>query len=534
MMKKLIVFFCSFLLLPQLVFAAGYWDIPTLWEEFADYIVMKNPKNLNISGNNITTDYIFANLSKGSSPSTCNITGSCSPNVPYMDFENTGYIGAAQINLTTTNRNQTAIRITGSRLISKGVLPDTIPSLEVWYDANRTVDITLVNGNVSNWSDRNGGAFQMQEDNVSRQPFYNSSCINGNACVEFDGVLDGLTSEGKAIANNMGNPFTFTIVARNDEASPSTGENSILGAVKDNTGQGAGIYQPNEANKFCGRADQSGSETAICSEGVSGFHVVTYQGTNGDVRLYIDGVEVATSTDDIQAFDRVDRMAIPYNDLNTVNRKWEGAIAEAMFFTADLDKEDRELYEAYLCDKYAIKCELDLYFQQVPYIAVLDENNNTVFNVSETGFGYFKGGGYFGGGIDADSGNFRNAPLIMASKGTNSILEGGSAGNGDFLVWNTSNPGGDGDVLVYTSHDTGTGAEIDIFRWGCDFGRCSFTITGVGQFVNSSVYGIITNAGALGTAFATRGEVPGFYTLGSGATRFTDDFYVQFDISNLK
>ena len=61
-MKKLVLFFMLFLLIP-VVYSAGYWDIPSWWVDFfGTELRTKVPRNLNLSGSDIIADNFFGNI----------------------------------------------------------------------------------------------------------------------------------------------------------------------------------------------------------------------------------------------------------------------------------------------------------------------------------------------------------------------------------------------------------------------------------------------------------------------------------------
>jgi hypothetical protein len=171
--------------------------------------------------------------------------------------------------------------------------PNTLPGLRLWLDAQDGATITTSAGLVTQWDDKSGNGFNATQADPARQPVVNSTAINGNQGVRFDGAAifnstdpndDGMFINGL----NVQRPYSIYMVSQywgaiQSRTLQSLSTNWLLGNWNTQTshyaGDGAGFVGPNVV---------TGTGNAVAHLGSGSFFDSTYT-RNGDLNGRIGG-----------------------------------------------------------------------------------------------------------------------------------------------------------------------------------------------------------------------------------------------------
>ena len=223
-----------------------------------------------------------------------------------------------------------------------GFLPNSLPNLQLWLDADSGPTITESGNKVSQWNDKSGNGNNALQGTGADQPTFVTNHINGKAVLTFNGIVEemDLTSD-----LSLTGEFTMFIVANNEDTASTR---VIFGHDTDNNK----IATLNPAKAFVRiiAATAGDSSQDYLDENSTGIQIIQRNSSdkidmafNGAAftRLFSDVAQSGTSS---------------WNRLGVGEgtSSWKGYIAEIIIYNRSLSTVERASVEIYLSNKWNI------------------------------------------------------------------------------------------------------------------------------------------------------------------------------------
>ncbi|MBT8036351.1 MAG: family 16 glycosylhydrolase [Verrucomicrobiae bacterium] len=230
-----------------------------------------------------------------------------------------------------------------------GISPDA------WYDAADAATITEAAGVVSQWRDKSGNNYHLNQGTADKQPTYSATAWNGSLpAVTFDGSNDYLENVTKLTqgAVTLAAVFQQSNTDANDRAfgirgSQATGPSSFSLAM-DNTLRYDGGYS-------------AGSITAT-----TGKHLRVATRSTSSQLGYIDGSQNINAS---VSLDNIDGYINTGNVSETLANAFAGKVVEGLVIFGTISTTDREKIEGYFAHKWGLASNLPgghPYFAEAP------------------------------------------------------------------------------------------------------------------------------------------------------------------------
>jgi hypothetical protein len=239
-----------------------------------------------------------------------------------------------------------------------------LSGLSLWFkpDAGMTLDTGAPGTSVSQWANQagNGSTYDFSQATKANQPSYVGNCVNGHACLRFDGASHFLTggAGAKSITNNIGG-LTVFIVGK----TANTGSTQHLAYFSTDSAATSNRASCNKSstNKYqLGGRRLNADTPQFVTEATAddaGYHVLTFifDYANSDAFVLKDGTQVASSTtyqtDGNTTGANSSAVAIGTIGDGSTN-KITGDIAEIIVYQRVLTTTERQEVRQYLGDKY--------------------------------------------------------------------------------------------------------------------------------------------------------------------------------------
>ncbi|MBW6481553.1 MAG: T9SS type A sorting domain-containing protein [Vicingaceae bacterium] len=233
-------------------------------------------------------------------------------------------------------------------------------SNQLWLDA---FQLGATNGQaVQNWTDFSIGGNTASQATGSRRPIYRTNGINGMPAIDFDGADDYMETSANPSALD-GNQSTHFLVY--ETSSLNAGNNTCFNMDFD---QGSNLLYTFATPTYVGSYIKNSSSSAkFFTHGpVTTNHIVSYlwDGLVGTYQGFLNGVTKAPTTNALNAATGHNRARI--GAFNT-NYKFNGNIAEIIYYTSILNAAERNIVENYLAAKYQIAIAGDMYTHETTH-----------------------------------------------------------------------------------------------------------------------------------------------------------------------
>ena len=574
---KSILFFFFLLILP--IVSSEYWDFLTIGQGDRRYcrllgncevnsLTVQNLSviggffnvsviNYNVTGTlsvggNVTADYYFGNGSKltglneiyvnhseldngtilriGDADKNCSASGSCSPNVAYMNFPNQGdfYINGSVEHFSNDTNKQMLYMRSASREY-QGEVPSDISNLFAHWDFNDTTTITKDGDNrVSLVDDLVSGYDLSSVTTNCTNPLWQEAIINGQSAIYFNktekNCLESLSQPLDII--EAGDHSTYVVFK--PVSLPTTGS-PLYGKGKVNAGQGNGFVR--SGNNLWYRL---GDAPAVAMKYTSSISYGTWQVVSAVVQPsdsvgYLNQNAVITSSGILNHgagnWEGIGRSYSPDPDFGYL----DSVVAEIIMYSRDLTRDEHEIVLAYIANKYNFDfSDLSYYSQQNNYINVSDSVGAKKFIVDKFGNIDSSGGATFAEDVDiGGSLSVGNVPIALSSAGNDVLVITHTGGESGKIIADTSNGGG----RNFFAFDGG-GTTNNIYSLSANIYRVAalYGSPAAGGFAGAYIYTHSAYALPQGVVFATTSTatgIDGCNTYGNGLLRCSDNKYGQ-------
>lgn len=217
-------------------------------------------------------------------------------------------------------------------------------NLLLWLKADQGV---IGTSNVSRWSDLSGNGHDAADATTSRQPALSNGAINFNPSIEFDGTTDWLTVSTLDISPSVLPNLSGYIVFRTDDVD---NRRKLYG--HDDGGRDRSIgFDDRASEHFVYQTDPTRGGYATLSTNTTYLSSHNYSTTefNGFIngQIEVNGATVSNGSGRSS-------LAIGALRHNDGNHKWDGDIAEFIFYSSISTAPQRAQIESYLALKYGI------------------------------------------------------------------------------------------------------------------------------------------------------------------------------------
>ncbi|NEN23179.1 T9SS type A sorting domain-containing protein [Cryomorpha ignava] len=231
--------------------------------------------------------------------------------------------------------------------------PDEVGAL-LWLDASDASTIALSGTKVTGWDNKAGGTYNSYQTDDTKRPEYQSSGLNGENTIRFDGNNDFLRIDHNDQLNMMASQdFEIFSVIKSDVA-PNQAAVYAKGGVSSRDFM---LYFYNPAIKFYmdGGSMQMQAPTSVGSNANMGW--ARRQGNNGLLYNTISGTASDNGASGATNNGNVHNVSIGAMDEGT-QRFFDGDIAEIILIKRALTQEEREQMEGYLAHKWGLEGDL--------------------------------------------------------------------------------------------------------------------------------------------------------------------------------
>lgn len=227
-------------------------------------------------------------------------------------------------------------------------------SNQIWLDA---FQLGANNGQaIQNWTDFSIGSNTASQATGARRPIYRANGINGMPALDFDGVDDymEISSNPSSLDGNLSSHFVVY-----ETSSLNAGGNMCFNMDFD---QSSNLLYTFATASYVGSyvKNSLGSIRFFTHAPVTTNHIVSYMwdGAAGTINGFLNGVTKAPTTNATNLATGHNRTRI--GAFNT-NYKFNGNIAEIIYYTSVLNAAERNIVENYLAAKYQIAVANSLY-----------------------------------------------------------------------------------------------------------------------------------------------------------------------------
>jgi len=233
-------------------------------------------------------------------------------------------------------------------------------SNQIWLDA---FQLGANNGQaIQNWTDFSIGSNTASQALGSRRPIYRTNSINGMPILDFDGVDDymEIPSNPSSLDGNQSSHFVVY-----ETTSLNAGSNMYFNMDFD---QGSNFQCSYATTTYVGSYVKNSSNNVrqFTHGPVVTNHIASYlwDGSAGTYQGFLNGVTKAPTTNVFNAATGHNRTRI--GAFNT-NYKFNGNIAEIIYYTSVLNAAERNIVENYLAAKYQIAIAGDMYTHETTH-----------------------------------------------------------------------------------------------------------------------------------------------------------------------
>lgn len=227
--------------------------------------------------------------------------------------------------------------------------PDDLSSLVLWLDAADVATITKDgSNNVSDWNDKSSNEAHATQTSSSQKPDYESSGINSQGSLRFDGSNDELDIPGLMGITGSQNRSVFAVFQQDHTGS----DHAIISLGTSSTRQSYHLVVRGSDNLGVGLwADDYNSATLSPGTAAAQAAAILDGTTRGDITLYLDGSpEVATGTGVVNTANPGSSRIGSTHGFS----EFDGLIAEVIVYASALSTTDRQKVEGYLAHKWGI------------------------------------------------------------------------------------------------------------------------------------------------------------------------------------
>ena len=231
--------------------------------------------------------------------------------------------------------------------------PDEVGAL-LWLDAADISTVTTFGGKVTAWDNKAGGSYNSYQNDDTKRPDYQTSGLNGENTIRFDGTDDFLTIDHNNALNMLASQdFEIFSVIKSDVA-PNQAAIYAKGGVSSRDFM---LYFYNPAIKFYmdGGSMQMQAPTSVGTNANMGW--ARRQGNNGLLYNTISGSASDNGASGATNNGNVHDVSIGAMDEGT-QRFFDGDIAEVILIKRALTQEEREQMEGYLAHKWGLEGDL--------------------------------------------------------------------------------------------------------------------------------------------------------------------------------
>ncbi len=231
--------------------------------------------------------------------------------------------------------------------------PDEVGAL-LWLDASDPTTITLSGTKVTGWDNKAGGSYNSYQSDDAKRPEYQTSGLNGENTIRFDGSDDFLRIDHNNALNMLASQdFEIFSVIKSDVA-PNQAAIYAKGGVSSRDFM---LYFYNPAIKFYmdGGSMQMQAPTSVGTNANMGW--ARRQGNNGLLYNTISGSASDNGASGATNNGNVHNVSIGAMDEGT-QRFFDGDIAEIILIKRALTQEEREQMEGYLAHKWGLEDDL--------------------------------------------------------------------------------------------------------------------------------------------------------------------------------
>lgn len=243
-----------------------------------------------------------------------------------------------------------------------GTLPESVTSLEAWYDAS--VQALADGANLNPWPDETGNGWTASTANPG--PTLQTNELNGLSVAQFantgatPGSGDGFGISSSLMSGATSGCYFAVFKSEADPAASGFNAGPVIGNFGGAAGGNAASHHPYSDGTFyehfgTGTRKTLGNPTPSFS---STYRIYSVHSATSDYRAYIDGTSffsTASNTVDFGSQNKNLGWALSNN-----GNKFLGKIAEILIFKNDvLTTTDRQRIEGYLAHKWGLTGSLD-------------------------------------------------------------------------------------------------------------------------------------------------------------------------------
>lgn len=274
----------------------------------------------------------------------------------------------------------------------------------IWLDANQ---LSASNGQlIQTWTDVSGNGANANQVIAAKRPLYKTNAINGMPALDFDGTNDYMfISANPALNSNLSTHFIVF-----DKSTLNSGNNMMFNM--DFSEASNLIFSYATPTYLASYVKNSSGSPRYATSGVptsSMFTSYLWNGNTGVYQNYVNGNagSFATGANNTATSHNLTRIGA----FNT-NYRFNGDIAEIIYYTSVLNSAEKNIVENYLAAKYQIPIAIDLYSHE-------STHRNEVIGI----------------GQEADGSN-------LSASGTNNLtISATSMNNGDYVFAGHDNGG---------------------------------------------------------------------------------------------
>lgn len=214
--------------------------------------------------------------------------------------------------------------------------------LIAWWAPPTPGDNVTLNGSaVASWTDEVGG-YDLSQATAAKQPLYDASGFDGEACAEFDGTDDHLALVGVPSAFPTGaDPGEVWASCRQDEVTTNTNIRAVF-TYGDESASSRNLWRDVSGGANRGIFYVSATQ-ATASVDLSGIHIMRGVATGTHVRLDIDGT-AGTELARVPSTGTA-RVDMGTHAPNIVSRYWRGAVRQVLVTEPLTTEEAAALYD---------------------------------------------------------------------------------------------------------------------------------------------------------------------------------------------
>lgn len=230
---------------------------------------------------------------------------------------------------------------------SAGVIDIPCDDLQLWLRADKNVTADD-NGAVTSWSDLSGNSHNAAAD-AGTAPSYTDDAVNGYPAVTFDGTDDSMSFGFSGVLNGKSD-FTIIAVASSDISDSTENTNPLL-SFKAAGADASALTVSQFSDSISINIPEAQNKYSVVSSGVmEGFSTTAIVKSGSQIQIFNEENELIGSFDD--APETIDGISDAYGYIGGLDELFSGSIAEFIIYDTAVDKENIELINSYLNDRY--------------------------------------------------------------------------------------------------------------------------------------------------------------------------------------